>query len=637
MRCQLARFAWLPLVFVLHSGCLAVEGNAPEADGATTPIPSWETQRQAAAYVLSIPAPRGQIVDRNGEAFAVNRVSYDLSISFPTPLTFTDPQIREFAQKQAEVARSLTRRPISFSDDAVVQHYRNRGMIPFDIATDLPPNEVESLKNRLPSELVLRPIYVRTYPQGATAGHVIGYTGKTGRLSTKTIQNNEPLWPESEGREGLEQTFDDQLRGKPGQVDLTFNRDGRKTGERITVPPEPGYNVVTTLDLRIQQLAERILQKRAKRGGAIVVLDPNSGEILALASWPTINPNDFVPSISEQKFAALEKDPTLPLLPRAYRSAYPAGSTFKVIMGVSAFQSKKIDPDDEFDCSSAMQIGNLVFHNWRKSDQGDLTFPEALTQSCNTWFYQLGLKLGADIMVTWAERLGLGKRTGLLLNGEAEGRIPTNDYMLATYHRRFAPGDLANFAIGQGDILISPLQMAQAMATIGNGGTLYQTRIVRQIQSVDNEVVYSYAPRAKDMLHLNPVTMQEIRQGMVGVVSGRGGTAGSASVEGVKVAGKTGTAQWGPKSKERTAAWFAGFAPAESPKYAYAAVYEGAVGEGVHGGTAAAPMIGELLRELFKNDPSVRKDKDKEKERTKKPDREEQQDEDTPDTMDESD
>jgi penicillin-binding protein 2 len=321
MICQLARFAWLPLVLVLHAGCLAAEGNAPEPDGATTPIPSWETQRQAAAFVLNIPAPRGQIVDRNGEAFAVNRVSYNLSISFPTPLTFTDPQIREFARKQAEVARSLTRRPISFSDDAVVQHYRNRGMIPFDIATDLPPNEVESLKSRLPNDLALRPIYVRTYPQGAAAGHVIGYTGKTGRLSTKTIQNNEPLWPESEGREGLEQTFDDQLRGKPGQLSLTFDRDGRKTGERITAPPEPGYNVVTTLDLKIQQLAERILQKRAKRGGAIVVLDPNSGDVLALASWPTINPDDFVPSISEQKYAALDKDPTLPLLPRAYRSA----------------------------------------------------------------------------------------------------------------------------------------------------------------------------------------------------------------------------------------------------------------------------------------------------------------------------
>ena len=375
--------AWLPLV--VSVGHLAAEETAPPPDGSNVPIPSWETQRQAAAYVLAIPAPRGQIIDRNGDALALNRVSYNLSIVFPTPLDFTDPQILAFAHQQVDVARSLTSRPLNLADDAAIQHYRNRGLIPFDIANDLPPNEVDALKARLPAGLVLRPIYVRSYPQGSTAGHVVGYTGRTSRLSTKAVENNEPLWPESEGREGLEQTFDEQLRGKPGQVDLTFNRDGRKTGERIALPPEPGYNVVTTLDLKIQRLAEKILQKRAKRG-AIVVLDPNNGEVLALASWPTINPNDFVPSISEEKFAALENNPNIPLLPRAYRSAYPAGSTFKVIMGVAAFESKKIDPSDEFDCSASFQIGNTTFHNWRKSDQGDLKFPEALTQSCNTWF-----------------------------------------------------------------------------------------------------------------------------------------------------------------------------------------------------------------------------------------------------------
>ncbi len=607
--------------------------EAPAPDAATTPAPSWETQRQAAAYALTIPAPRGQIVDRNGEPLALNRVSYNLAILFPTPLDFTDGQILDFARRQADAARLLTSRPIFFSGEAAINHYRNRGVIPLDVANDLPVNEVEGLKARLPSGLVLRPTYVRIYPQGQTAGHVVGYTGKTSRLSTKVLQNNEPLWPESEGREGLEQTFDEQLRGKPGTLNLTFDGNGKKVGERVAVPPEPGYNVITSLDLKIQQLAERILQKRAKRG-AIVVTDPSNGEILALASWPTINPNDFVPSISEARFSALEKDPNIPLLPRAYRSAYPAGSTFKVVMGVAAFETKKIDPDDTFGCPTAIQIGNLVFHNLRKTDQGDLTFPEALTESCNTWFYQLGLKLGADPMVTWAERLGLGRRTGVLLNGEAEGRIPTNDYMLATYHRRFSQGDLANFSIGQGDILISPLQMAQAMGTVGNGGTLYQTRLVRQIQTLNGEIVYAYGARAKDLLNLSPVTLQELRQGMIGVVSSGNGTAGSASVEGVKVAGKTGTAQWGPKNKERTAAWFAGFAPAETPKYAYAALYEGAVGEGIHGGTAAAPMIGELLRELFKDDPSVRKEKGSGK--GKKPEREESDDE-SSDTSDETD
>src|SRR5208283_4556866 len=245
--------------------------------------PSWETQRQAASYALAIPAPRGQITDRNGIPLAQTRVSYDLCVVFPTPFDFTDQQIVNFVNQQAASARAFTTRPVAFSEEAAVQHYRNRGVIPFDIAIDLPDDEVAKLQNKLPSGLKLRATYVRTYPQGSVAGQIIGYTGRTSRASTRTLQNNEPLWPESEGREGLEQTFDDQLRGKAGQLDLTFDKDGNKTGERIATPPEPGYNLVTTIDLDIQRLAEKILQKRAKRG-AIVVIDPSTGEILALAS-----------------------------------------------------------------------------------------------------------------------------------------------------------------------------------------------------------------------------------------------------------------------------------------------------------------------------------------------------------------
>ncbi|MBV8814150.1 MAG: penicillin-binding protein 2 [Verrucomicrobia bacterium] len=573
---------------------------APTPSGSPLVKPSWETQKQIAAYTLSIPAPRGQITDRNGLPLAQNRVSYNLSVVFPTPLNFTDQQIIQYVQAKEALARTLTGRAINVSVESATQHYRNRGIIPFDLVSDLPETEVEAFKKGLPEGLALRATYVRFYPQGQLAGHVVGYTGRTSGSSTKALQNNDLLWPDSEGREGLEQTFDDQLRGRMGQMNLVFDKSGQVTGQTIAVPPEPGYNVVTTLDADMQRLAEKILQKRCKRG-AIVVMDPHNGEVLVLASWPTINPNDFVPTISEERFQKLNSDPNIPLLPRAFRSAYPAGSTFKVFVGVAGFESHKLDPDDEFDCPAAMDIGNLVFHNWRKSDGGSLNFRDALTQSCDTWFYQLGLKLGSSTMVQWAQRLGLGKKTGILLNGEADGRIPTDQYMQVTYRRHFLPGDLANFSIGQGDILVTPLQMAQAMATLANGGTLYQTRIVQQVQTLNGEVVYTYSPRAKDILHLGSVTRQELKEGMVGVVESRNGTAGSASLENVTVAGKTGTAQWGPKARERTAAWFAGFAPADNPQYAFAALYEGAVGEKVHGGSAAAPMIGDLLREVFKD------------------------------------
>src|ERR1700759_4585486 len=596
------------VVFWWISSAWSQEPTPANPPNPTHLTPTWETQRQAATYALNIPAPRGQITDRNGVPLAQTRVSYNLSVVFPTPFDFTDQQVIDFVNRAVTSARGLTSRPIGFTDEAAVQHYRNRGAIPFDIATDLSNDEVTKAQGKVPPGMTLRAIYVRTYPQGSVAGQGVGYTGRTSRESTRILQNNEPLWPESEGREGLEQTFEDQLRGKPGQLNLTFDKDGNKTGERIAVPPEPGYNVVTTLDIDIQRLAEKILQKRAKRG-AIVVMDPNTGEVLALASWPTIDPNDFVPTISEEKFQKIANDPNIPMLPRAYRSAYPPGSTFKTIVGVAGFETHTIAPTDEFDCLPALDVGNVVFRNWKKTDAGDLNFRQALEQSCNTWFYQAGQKIGARNLVTWAKRFGLGARTGILLNGEADGRIPTDEYMEQTYHRHILGGDLANLSIGQGDILISPLQMAQAMGALANGGVVYEARIVRQVQTLNNEVVYVYNPGAKDVLKLSPVTMEELRKGMMDVVSGDNGTGGAAELKNVKVAGKTGTAQWGPKKKERTAAWFAGFAPADgTPKYAFAALYEGAPGETAHGGTVAAPMIGELLREVFKGEqPAAKK------------------------------
>src|SRR6516162_1637752 len=628
-----ARHGWMNqwLIFYTCAVSFSVLASARSDEAAATNptnlTPSWETQRQAATYALAIPAPRGQITDRNGVSLAQTRISYNLSVVFPAPFDFTDRQVVEFVNRAATSVRGLITRQVGFSEEVAVQHYRNRGVIPFDIAMDLPDNEVAKLQGKLPPNVTLRATYVRFYPQGSVAGQIVGYTGHTSRESTHVLQNNDPLWPESEGREGLEQTFDDQLRGKPGTLNLTFDKDGNKTGENIGNPPEPGYNLVTTIDLDLQRLAEKILQKRAKRG-AIVVIDPNTGEVLALASWPTINPNDFVPSISEERFKKIESDPNIPMLPRAYRSAYPAGSTFKVFVGVAGFESRAISPKDEFDCPAALEVGNLVFRNWRKSDGGDLNFRQALTQSCNTWFYQVGQKIGARTLVSWAEKLGLGARTGILLNGEAEGRIPTDSYMVQTYHRHFMAGDLANFSIGQGDILISPLQMAQAMAAVANGGILYQTRIVRQVQTLNNEIVYMYSPRAKDILRLGPVTLEELRQGMMSVVSSSNGTGGAAELKNVKVAGNTGTAQWRPKKKERTAAWFAGFAPADAPKYAFAALYEGAPGEVAHGGTVAAPMIGELLRELFKGEPPPKKSSHQ--------DDSEQMDEDAPSGNDQS-
>jgi len=330
-----------------------------------------------------------------------------------------------------------------------------------------------------------------------------------------------------------------------------------------------------------------------------VIVDPNSGDILALASWPTFDPNLFVPSISAEQFKALQDDPNLPLLPRAFRSAYPPGSTFKVAVGIAALETGAVRPEDTYECVPALQIGNVTFHNWKKGDRGSLNFVQALTESCDTWFYQVGIRMGAEPIIDWALKLGFGEKCGIPLRGEVPGRVPNDAYMKATHGRRLLNGDIANLSIGQGDMLVTPLQMAQAMAAVATGGTLYQPRLVQQVQTIDNQIVTAYQVRPKRSLEISPTTLEQLRAGMISAVNGPNGTAHAASLDNVDVAGKTGTAQWGPKNKERTAAWFAGFVPAEQPQYAFAALYEGDVGKTIHGGSSAAPMIAQVFKTTY--------------------------------------
>jgi penicillin-binding protein 2 len=562
---------------------------------AVAPAPTWETQKQARTYALAIPAPRGQIVDRNGNPFAQTRVSYNLGIDFPTPLTFTDAQVLAYAQQQVLAARSATGRMITLTQDQVLTHYKNRGVVPLIIAQDLKPPEIENFNRLQPANLSLQAVYQRFYPNGAMAGHIIGYAGRAGRTPDGPMQNNELIWPDAVGREGLEQMFDDQLQGKNGQFNISFDPHGKKTSEQVSIPPQPGYNVVTTLDEDLQRLCESVLEKNCKRG-AIVMIDPNNGEILAMASWPTINPNAFIPSISPEAFKALNDDPAIPLFPRAFRSTYPPGSVFKIPVGLAALQEHIVETDDEYSCPPSMEIGNITFRNWKKTGSGSLNFCEALTQSCDTWFYQVGIKTGSVRMATWATKMGFGSRTGIPLNAEANGLIPTDEYMRKVHGRKMLEGDLANFSIGQGDVTVTPLQMAQGMATIANGGTLYQTRLVKQVQSIDGKIVTAYPLRARGDLGIEPKIMKEMRKALSQVVSSPSGTAGKASVPGIQVAGKTGTAETCTNCTVYDA-WFIFFAPADNPTVAGAVVVEHS--DGGFGGSVAAPIAKDLMQAML--------------------------------------
>ncbi len=602
-------------VFLLPAAVLAQSVTIDNTGSVENPKPTWETQRQARTYTLQIPAPRGQITDRSGRPLAQSRLSYNLAINFPTPLDWNDAKVLAFARQQITLAKGLLKRDIEVSDAAILSHYKNRGVLPLDIAEDLLPTELAVIQGGLPQELILRQTYVRFYPNGTLASHIIGYTGREAPLSIRPIENNDLIFPESQGREGLEQIFDNELRGQPGILHITYNKEGQKTSERIARQPVPGYNVVSTIDDNLQRICEKVLAENCKRG-ALVVIEPDTGEILAMASYPGFNPNDFVPIVKSSVFDAYSKDPSDPLVPRAFRSAYPPGSTFKTFVGFAALESGKVKPKDEFSCPAAFTVGDHTFKNWKKSAAGNLNFKEALTQSCNTWFYQVGIKIGADPIIDYATRLGLGRRTGIPVKSETDGNIPTDEYMLRVHKRKIKKGDVANMSIGQGDILISPLQMAQAMGVISQSGVFHQTRLVKQVQTIDNRVIAAYPNRVRDEIPVTPEIEDVLRKALVAVTSDGQGTAHRAQVKGIKVAGKTGTAQWGPTNKQRTAAWFAGFVPADNPRYAFAALYEGEPNDNsVHGGSHAAPLIGKVFKQVFAPaDASKGAEKEEEKE-----------------------
>ncbi len=565
--------------------------------------PTWDTQKQARVWFLSIPAPRGQICDRNGEPLVQQRMGYNLGIQFPRPFKFSDAEVTEFVTAEAQKLSQILGRELKVQPGAALKHYRNRPLLSWVLAQNLSVAEQTKIKEAQNPQWELLPFYLRYYPNGKLAGHTLGYVGRTGRFQDGPVENNEPLWPDMEGREGLERTFEQVLRGESGQLNLTYNGAGKKSSEQVSITPIAGKHVITTLDLALQKSCEAALAAGTKRG-AMVLMDPQNGDILALASWPPLDPSQFVPSISEADYEALKKDKNEPLFPRFSLGSYPPGSTFKCFVGLAGMASGRINPNDEFECMPGLQIGDRIFHNWKRENTGNLNFASALEQSCNTWFYQAGLKMGPEVITEYATGVGFGEKTGIPIPEESAGLIPTDEYMRQKHGVHMAGGQLAMLAIGQGSTEITPLQMAQAMSVLGNGGTLYQARLVKQVQDITGEVVSAYGVRVRRRVEIPPATLAALRLGMMQVVAGSHGTAHQAKVDKVNVAGKTGTAQWRDK---RTVAWFAGFAPAEGPRVAFAVVYEGDPNRNdVHGGTHAAPMVGKVLRDYFKDPARIK-------------------------------
>lgn len=554
-------------------------------------------RKNARTITLEIPAPRGQIVDRAGKSLASNEVAYQVALEFEQFQDVDREYVVKWARTRMDQVKDLVEIPYEKTDDELYSHYRNRRWLPLYVSSQVRQKAAKELESKLMSGLTLYPVYRRTYPEGSLAAHVIGYSGSVGELPRGPINHAEPLWEEIEGRSGLEKLYNEELAGENGVKRLLFDENGNKLQEEQVKRPRPGGTVVTTINLKWQRLAERVLRKGCRKG-AFVVIDVITGEVLVLASRPSFDLNLFTPGISTEDFKALQEDETNPLFGRAFQSAYPPASAFKPVVALAALNAGEVTEYSTIYCPASIKIGNHTFRNWSRVPEGSINVKRAIARSTNPWFYQVGIDVGPSVFLGLAKRLGMGEKTGLPLMGETRGLIPTNEWMIENAGRRIMDGDTANLSIGQGSMLASPLQVAQMMAGIGNGGALPKLSLITQVQDTRGRVVEAMIPKRKNWLGVDEKSVEVVREGMRDVVSKGYGTGKRASLTYTTIAAKTGTAQWGPKRLNQRLAWFAGFLPYDHPRYAFAVLYEGRPGQSVSGGRMAAPMVRNFFEPL---------------------------------------
>jgi len=567
----------------------ALEASRSATDG------SILTRRDARAITLKIPAPRGQITGREGKPFAQTTVAYQVGLQYPQFDNADPAYIINWGRTRVDQLQGVLKNPLPRTDEELADHYRHRRWLPLYVSGMLDREEAQEVQEKLTSGLVLQPVYRRYYPEAGIAPHIVGYTGRVDRLPTGPINFNEPLWEESEGRAGFEKLFDRELTGEDGQKRLLFDEHGNKLLEEQTKRPRAGGTLVTTINHDWQVLAEKVLREGCQRG-AFVVIDVATGEVLVMASRPSFDPNAFIPFISGEDYEKLNEDAARPLFGRAFQAVYPPASAYKPVVALAALDKEIITERTLIDCPASITLGRTVMRNHSPRPAGPIDVRRAIATSNNVWFYKVGIQTGANDFLNLSRRLGMGERTGLPLVGEPTGLVPTNEWMRQNHGRRFMDGDAANMSIGQGVLLASPLQVAQFMAGIGNGGVLPKLHLIRQVQDGRGRVIRAAEPERRHWLGVSPAAINIVREGMRDAITygtGRGG-----AVSYTTLAGKTGTAQWGPPRLNQRLAWFAGFLPHDNPRYAFAVIYEGRPGQRVSGGGMAAPMVRKFFEPL---------------------------------------
>jgi len=575
---------------------------------------------------VRIPAVRGDILDRNGIPLVQNRASFDVDFYLPDmvrayreshgriPVKTYRGTVHNMQKdlKEADVAQIVSEEIIprleelgvaeDYNAQRLQVHYRTRGEVPYNYRQDMDFETMAVLSENnlgLPGVNVTKKP-VRQYLYGALGAHFLGYVGMPNDIDKLSDIGKFNFYePDMEGKAQIELAMNEYLKGEPGVKILQRDAKGQIiSGDAEIVEPKQGDNVCLTIDARIQYIAEKAL--RAVGRAAVVVVDPNNGDILAMASVPSYDPNKFIPSIAAKDWTALNDDETNPLLNRAI-SAYAPGSTYKIPVALAGLRAGV--GNRTFNCSGGVQYGNKYMKCWiaeKGGSHGTQNLPTAIKNSCNAFFFQYGNAAGIDQIDAVGNILGLGQKTGIPLSGEAPGVLPGPDWLKSINpDARWTSGLTANTSIGQGDVLATPLQMALIASAVGNGGTVYYPRLIDKVVAQDGRVVLQEPAKVRSNLITEAGLTQEqidkVRLGMWKVVNEAGGTAGKARIKGVEVAGKTGTAQFWRKGVKDNHTWFVAFAPYDKPKYAICVIVQGAKS----GGGVSAPIAAEILDKTF--------------------------------------
>jgi penicillin-binding protein 2 len=514
-----------------------------------------ELSGENAAKTVPAPAPRGVVYDRNGKILVENRPIFSVQVM---------PQLRK-----GEVLKKLE----SILGEKIV--YKISADRPIIIKDDIKLEtavRIEERKNELEGVVVsVRP--VRYYPHGDLAAHLLGYVGEIETDELKRLKEEGYRLGDSVGKDGIEKYYDKLVRGVDGGKKIEV--DVRGTPRRLleSLEPVPGANVKLTVDLELQMAAEKALM-RSGRPGAVVILDPRSGEVLALASRPDYDPNLSWRALSAGSF---------PFVNRAL-AIYPPGSTFKAITLTAALQEKVAKPTDTIYCPGYYRVNNRIAKCWKGSGHGRITVAEGLTQSCDVVFYELGRRLGPDRLADYARRYGLGERTGIDIPQEKKGLVPTPEWKKKVWGEPWYEGDSINYGIGQGFLQVTPLQMALVYGEIATGKRM-RPFIVSEIKNREGDVLYQAHPQEEGSVPLSNENLRVVREALKNVVARATGIA--ARVPGLPAAGKTGTAE----NPGLPHAWFLCYAPYDNPVIVIAAFVE----HGQHGDRSAAYVARDIL------------------------------------------